>query len=101
MIEIIQKSWMDMQQNGSLYTVVIDGVDDAEDIAKFTGLFEKLPLVNEAKEVESGGGKTTFEATYKGKRDQLDRDIIRTAKEMGWTMKKVRAEGARSTWKKQ
>jgi predicted lactoylglutathione lyase len=101
MIEVIQKNWMDMQQNGSLYTVVIDGVDEAEEIGKFTSFFEKFPLVNDAKEIESGGGKTTFEATYKGKRDQLDRDIIRAAKELGWTMKKVRAEGARSTWKKQ
>jgi hypothetical protein len=101
MIEIIQKNWMDAQQNGQLYTVVIDGVEDPEDIARFTGMFEKFPLVNDAKEVESGGGKTTFEATYKGKRDQLDRDVIRAAKELGWTMKKIRAEGARSSWKKQ
>jgi predicted lactoylglutathione lyase len=101
MIEVVQKNWMDQQQNGSLYTVIIDGVDDPEEIAKFTGMFEKFPLVNDAKEVESGGGKTTFEATYKGKRDQLDRDVVRAAKELGWTVKKVRAEGARSTWKKQ
>ena len=101
MIEVIQKNWMDMQQNGTPYTVVIDGVEDAEEIGKFTSLFEKFPLVSDAKEVESGGGKTTFETTYKGKRDQLDRDILRAAKELEWTLKKVRAEGARSTWKKQ
>ncbi|OGR28966.1 MAG: hypothetical protein A2X83_09990 [Desulfuromonadales bacterium GWD2_54_10] len=101
MITVIQKNWMDAQQNGQLYTVVVDGVDDPEEIGNFTSMFEKFPLVNDAKEVESGGGKTTFEATYKGKRDQLDRDVIRAAKELGWTMKKVRAEGARSTWKKQ
>lgn len=101
MIEVIQKNWMDMQQNGALYTVVIDGVEDPEEIGKFTSIFEKFPLVNDAKEVESGGGKTTFEATYKGKRDQLDRDVLRAAKELNWTLKKVRAEGARSTWKKQ
>ncbi|HEY3308601.1 MAG TPA: hypothetical protein VGJ93_09105 [Desulfuromonadaceae bacterium] len=101
MIEVIKKNWMDAQQNGHMYTVVIDGVDDPEEIANFTGMFEKFPLVNDAKEVESGGGKTTFEATYKGKRDQLDRDVIRTAKELGWTIKKVRAEGSRSTWKRQ
>lgn len=101
MIEIIQKNWMDMQQNGALYTVIIDGVDDPEDIARFTGMLEKFPLVNSAREVESGGGKTTFEATYKGKRDQLDRDVVRTARELGWTMKKIRAEGARSSWKRQ
>jgi len=100
MVAVIQNNWMDMQQNGSLYTVVIDGVNDPEEIAKFTGKFEKFPLVNDAKEVESGGGKTTFEATYRGKRDQLDRDVVRASKELGWDMKKVRAEGARSSWLK-
>ena len=101
MIDVLQKHWMDQQQNGAMYTIIIDGVDDPEEIAKFTEMFEKFPLASGAKEVESGGGKTTFEATYKGKRDQLDRDVIRTAKELGWSMKKIRAEGARSTWKKQ
>lgn len=100
MIEILQKHWMDQQQNGAIYTIVIDGVDDPEQIARFTEMFEKFPLASAAKEVESGGGKTTFEAAYKGKRDQLDRDVLRTARELGWSLKKVRAEGARSTWKK-
>lgn len=100
MIDVLQKHWMEMQQNGALYTIVIDGIDDPEQIASFTEMFEKFPLASAAKEVESGGGKTTFEATYKGKRDQLDRDVLRTAKELGWRMKKIRAEGARSTWKR-
>lgn len=100
MIDVLQKHWMEMQQNGAIYTIIIDGVDDPEQIASFTEMFEKFPLASSAKEVESGGGKTTFEATYKGKRDQLDRDVLRTAKELGWKMKKIRAEGARSTWKR-
>jgi hypothetical protein len=100
LIEVLQKSWMDMLQNGALYTVVIDGVNDPEEIARFTEMFERFPLVNTAKEVESGGGKTTFEATYKGKRDQLDRDVLRAAKELGWKVTRVRAEDARSSWKK-
>ena len=91
---------MDMLQNGALYTIVIDGVHDPEQIASFTGMLEKFPLVRDAREVESGGGKTTFEATFKGKRDQLDRDVLRASRELGWTVKKVRAEGARSTWLK-
>ena len=101
MIEALQKNWMDAQQNGQLFTVVIDAVENADDLGRFTSKLEKFPLVSEVKEVESGGGKATFEATYKGKRDQLDRDVIRAATELGWTMKKIRSEGARSTWKKQ
>jgi len=87
-------------QRGSLYTVVVDGVDDADLIAAFTAKLEKFAAVTSAKEIESGGGKATFEAEYKGKRDQLDRDVLRAAKELNWKLKKVRAEGARSTWKK-
>ena len=100
-IAILQRHWMDMQQNGSLYIVVLDGVDDPEEIAKFTEMFEKYPRVNKAREVESGGGKTTFEAAYRGKRDELDRDVLRTAKILNWKLKKIRAEGGRTTWKKQ
>lgn len=100
-IAILQRHWMDMQQNGSLYIVVLDGVDDPEEIAKFTEMFEKYPRVNTAREVESGGGKTTFEAAYRGKRDELDRDVLRTARLLNWKLKKIRAEGARTTWKKQ
>lgn len=100
MISVVRRHWMEMQQNGALYTIVIDGVHDPDQIARFTEMFEKFPLASNAKEVESGGGKTTFEATYKGKRDQLDRDILRTAKELGWKLDRVRSEGARSTWKR-
>lgn len=99
-IGVLQKHWMEMQQNGAIYTVVVEGLNDPEQIAQFTEMFENFPLASNAKEVESGGGKVTFEATYKGKRDQLDRDIFRVARELGWIMQKVRAEGGRSTWKK-
>lgn len=100
MIEVVKKNWEDMQQNGFPYTIILDGIDNPEEIAQFTEMLENFPLVNSAKEVESGGGKTTFEATYRDKRDLLDRDIIRAAKELGWTVKKVRAEGAFSSWKR-
>lgn len=100
MLEQLRQTWEEMYQRGSFYTVVIDGVDDADLIADFTAKLEKFAAVTSAREVESGGGKSTFEAEYKGKRDQLDRDVLRAAKELGWKLKKVRAEGARSTWKK-
>lgn len=100
MIEVVKKNWEDMQQNGFPYTIILDGIDNPEEIAQFTGMLEKFPLVNAAREIESGGGKTTFEATYRDKRDLLDRDVIRASKELGWTIKKVRAEGAFSSWKR-
>lgn len=100
MLGPVQKAWMEMQQSGSIYFVTIDGVEDSEEIAAFTGKLEQFPSVNSSREIESGGGKTTFEAEYRGKRSQLDRDILRAAQELGWKLKKVRSEGARSTWKR-
>ncbi len=100
LIDVLKRHWMDMQNNGAMYTIVIDGVDDAEQISRFTQMFARFPLANGTREVESGGGKTTFESTYRGKREQLDRDVLRAAAELGWTLKKIRAEGARSTWKR-
>lgn len=100
MLEQLRQTWEEMYQRGSLYTLVVDGVDDADLIAAFTAKLEKFAAVTSAREIESGGGKATFEAEYKGKRDQLDRDVLRAAKELNWKLKKVRAEGARSTWKK-
>jgi hypothetical protein len=99
-IAVLQQHWMDMQNNGAIYTIVIEGVDDPDQIGKFSEMFARFPLANGTREVESGGGKTTFESTYKGKREQLDRDVLRAATELGWRLKKIRAEGARSTWKK-
>jgi ABC-type uncharacterized transport system auxiliary subunit len=96
----LQQHWMDIQNNGAIYTIVIEGVDDAVQISRFSEMFARFPLANGTRELESGGGKTTFESTYRGKREQLDRDVLRAAAELGWTLKKVRAEGARSTWKR-
>ncbi len=101
MLDPIHKAWMDMQQNGFTYLVVVDGFAEASDMAVFAEKLEQFPAVNSSKEVESGGGKATFEAQYRGKREQLDRDIVRAATELGWNLKKVRSEGARSTWKKE
>ncbi len=78
-----------IEQNGSASTV-----EKALDQAGREG---GKSIVNP---VKSGGGITTFEARYKGKRDLLDRDVLRVANALGWVMKKISAEGARSTWKK-
>ncbi len=99
-MESIRKNWMDAQQNGYAYTVVINGINDSEELVRFTEMLEKFPLVNDAREVETEGGKASFEAVYRGKRDQLDRDIIRAARELGWGVRKIRAEGGRSIWRK-
>ncbi len=40
MIDVLQKHWMDQQQNGAMYTIIIDEWMEPEEIARFTEMFE-------------------------------------------------------------
>lgn len=84
---------------GRTYTIVFENRDGDNNLLSILARLEQNTLVAAARESESGGGKSTFEVIYKGKRDQLDRDIIKAAGELGWKLQKIRAEGNRSTWK--
>lgn len=85
--------------SGRIYTIVMEKNDDDTNLLPLLTKLESTPSVKAARESESGGGKSTFEVIYKGKRDQLDRDIIKLAGELGWKLQKIRSEGNRSTWK--
>jgi len=82
-----------------IYTVVFERKDGDSDLLQLLTRLESSPSVSAARESEAGGGKATFEVIFKGKRDQLDREIIRISKEIGWSLSKIRSEGNRSTWK--
>ena len=84
---------------GRTYTIVFENRDGDDNLLPILARLEQNSSVAAARETESGGGKSTFEVIYKGKRDQLDRDIIKAAGELGWKLHKIRAEGNRSTWK--
>lgn len=82
-----------------IYTVVIERKDGDSNLLPLLTKLETSPSVTAVRESEAGGGKATFEVIYKGKRDQLDRDILRVSNELGWILQKIRSEGNRSTWK--
>lgn len=84
---------------GRIYTVIIESPDADQNLLTLLSKLEQNTAISAARETESGGGKATFEISYKGKRDQLDRDIIKAAGELGWKLSKIRSEGNRSTWK--
>lgn len=84
---------------GKIYTIVIERKDGNSDLLPLLSKLEASPAVKAARESESGGGKATFEVIYQGKRDQLDREILRLSAELGWKLHKIRSEGNRSTWK--
>ncbi len=89
-----------VQQAGSegrTITMVFEGRESQAE--RLAGLLEKTPAVAALKELEAGGGKTTFEIIIKVRRDQLERDLLKLAATHGLQLQKVRSEGNRSTWK--
>ncbi|MDD5284387.1 MAG: hypothetical protein PHD54_00895 [Desulfuromonadaceae bacterium] len=93
------KFFHDSGNTGRIYTIILESSDSARDLLLILSKLENNRSVAAARERESGGGKATFEIIYKGNRDQLDRDIIKSAGELGWELTRVRSEGNRSTWK--
>ncbi len=77
--------------------VVIEG--NPLTVQRLQAALEKNRTVTSIREVESGGGKSTFEITCTVRRDQLDRDLLQIAGQNGWALIKIRSEGNRSTWK--
>jgi len=98
-VDVLKKHWMDMQNNGAIYGVVILGIHDSLLLTRVSEMLDKFPLSNGIKEVESSTGNVLFEVTYRGKRDQLDNDVIRAAKEIGLKLEKINSDGSITTWK--
>lgn len=84
---------------GRIYTIIVENSRGDSNLLALLTKLENTPAVIAIRESESGGGKATFEIIYKGKRDQLDREVLRSAAELGWSLRKIRSEGNRSTWK--
>lgn len=85
--------------SGRTYTIIFESREADGKLLSMLSRLESNLSVAAARETESGGGKATFEVIYRGKRDLLDRDIIKAANELGWKLQKIRSEGNRSTWK--
>lgn len=101
MIESIKKNWKREKSGGGTFIVVLDGVDDAEEIASFRDKLKSYPDMDNTRDRESGGGKTTIEIKFGGSADDVKSAVLKASRELGWTLKLVRAEGSRSTWKRQ
>jgi hypothetical protein len=100
MIESAKKNWKKEKSGGGTFIVVLDGVDDAEEIASFRDKLKSFPDMDNTRDRESGGGKTTLELKFGGSADEVKSAVIKASKELGWKLKLVRAEGSRSTWKR-
>jgi hypothetical protein len=97
---VLEQGWAERVKSGTICTVVMEWGENRDGVSRFEGMLEAGTSVASMKELESGGGKSTYEIVYKGKRDQLDRDILKVGEALSWTIIKVRSEGDRSTWQK-
>jgi len=100
MIDSIKKNWKREKSGGGTFIVVLDGVDDAEEAVSFRDKLKSYPEMDNTRDRESGGGKTTIEIKFGGSADDVKSAVLKAAKELGWKLKLIRAEGSRSTWKR-
>ncbi|CAH2032110.1 hypothetical protein [Trichlorobacter ammonificans] len=101
MIDAIKKSWKREKSGAGTFIVVLDGVADVDEIAGFKSGLQAIPGMENIRERESGGGTTTIEIKSGSSADAVKSAVNKVGKQLGWSLKLVRSEGARSTWKRQ
>ncbi len=101
MIDSIKKSWKREKSGAGTFIIVLDGVAEVDEVTAFKDVLKAVPGMENIRERESGGGKTTFEIKSGSSADAVKSAINKTGKQLGWTLKLIRSEGARSTWKRQ
>ncbi len=101
MIESIKKNWKREKAGGGTFIIVLDGIEDAEEAVAFRNKLKSYPDMDNTRDRESGGGKTTYEIKFGGSADDVKSAVLKAAKELGWKLKLIRSEGSRSTWKRQ
>lgn len=101
MIESIKKSWKREKSGAGTFIVVLDGVAEVDETSAFKDALKAIPGLENIRERESGGGKTTFEIKSGGSADAVKSAVNKVGKQLGWSLKLIRSEGSRSTWKRQ
>lgn len=101
MIESIKKSWKREKSGAGTFMVVLDGVAEVDETSAFKDALKAIPGLENIRERESGGGKTTFEIKSGGSADAVKSAVNKVGKQLGWSLKLIRSEGSRSTWKRQ
>jgi len=101
MIESIKKSWKREKSGAGTFIVVLDGVAEVDETTAFKDALKAVPGLENIRERESGGGKTTFEIKSGSSADVVKSAVNKVGKQLGWSLKLIRSEGSRSTWKRQ
>lgn len=100
MIDAIKKNWKREKSGAGTFIIVLDGVSDVDEIASFRNSLKAIPGMENIRERESGGGKTTFEIKSGSTADAVKSAVNKAGKQLNWPLKLVRSEGSRSTWKR-
>lgn len=101
MIESIKKNWKREKSGAGTFIIVLDGVAEVDEIASFKDGLKAIPGMENIRERESGGGKTTLEIKSGSNADAVKSAVNKVGKQLGWKLSLVRSEGSRSTWKRQ
>jgi len=101
MIDAVKTNWKREKSGAGTFIVVLDGVNDIDEIVNFKETLQATPGMEKLRERESGGGKTTFEIKSGTSADEVKSAVNKAGKQLGWSLKLIRSEGARSTWKRQ
>lgn len=101
MIDSIKKNWKREKSGAGTFIVVLDGVADIDEVSSFKNGLKTIPGMENIRERESGGGKTTIEIKSGSSADAVKSAVNQVGKQLGWPLKLVRSEGSRSTWKRQ
>lgn len=101
MVDSIKKSWKREKSGAGTFIVVLDGVSEVDEINSFKAALQATPGLENVRERESGGGKTTIEIKSGKSADEVKSAVNKAGKQLGWPLRLIRSEGSRSTWKRQ
>lgn len=101
MIDSIKKNWKREKSGAGTFIIVLDGVSEVDEVTSFKDALKNISGMEKIRERESGGGKTTLEIKSGSSADAVKSAVNTVGKQLGWSLKLVRSEGSRSTWKRQ
>lgn len=101
MIDSIKRNWKREKSGAGTFIIVLDGVSEVDEITSFKDALKRISGMEKIRERESGGGKTTLEIKSGSSADAVKSAVNTVGKQLGWSLKLVRSEGSRSTWKRQ
>jgi len=94
--EKIIDNWKFMLENGSYFTLVVEGYSGYTKILNFQKWLTDVKGIIAVSEIESGDQKSTLLIKFSGNRKELKEKIFKLFTEKGWITRLVRSENSRA-----